>query len=324
MTSLTRLTAILDEVLGSAGAVAGSLRPRMDAVRDALAADVTVVVTGRRGCGKTTAVNSMLAAAVGAVGYSVEDRPVQIIGAREEKAVPWAVATRVSPTVARGRRFVELPEHLSCPDSDGVRRVAGLAPDVVVHVTRGRLRSDETELLRRAQVEWRIQPLEVVLVASPADRLGSTTSPEELPHRFEAAMRLVEAGRCRDVMNELPLLAARSDDAAWAGRLLDDLERVSLSVEAHVIRERWALEAALGHPDDVPEELRDDLLRLTLGGPGSAVGDAEALRARAAQWRAQLPLMAPLAAEVARVVTRTIQLRIGGPALRASTRGEQP
>ena len=209
----TTLTAMLDETLASALAGAGSVRTHLESARAALAHDLTVVVTGRRGVGKSTALNAMLAEPVVEVGYSAEDRPVQIVGSDEEAAVPWAVATRVPTTLARGRRYVDPPE---APVARGVERSAAGGRS---GARCPRPRDAAPAALGRDGAP----PARPVRVADPAARGArgrhpgrpprTATALEELPDRLGASARLVEgaaaATSCTSCRSSLPAPTSR-------------------------------------------------------------------------------------------------------------------
>ena len=302
------LAATLDELMSQVMTGSPGTRPRLESARGHLLGVITIVVTGRRGAGKTTVVNELLSERLGEVGYSAEDRPAQFFASEVENTPTWGVATLVPAPVARGRRIVELPEHMTA-DLLPRESWAGGPPDVLVHVTRQPLRSDELVLLDRVQGEWSLGPLQTLVVGTHQPPHGFiATSREALPLQIEAVERLLDARRCHEVMQLLASLAARSDDRGWADRLVDDLERLSLTPQGHVLRERWALEVCLSRQADVPSTLRDAVVRLTVGPRTATPHGREALLAQAGHWRTQISLLPPLAAEVARVVTRKLQL----------------
>lgn len=302
------LAASLDELMSQAMTGSPGTRPRLESARSHLLGVITIVVTGRRGAGKTTAVNELLSERLGEVGYSAEDRPAQFFVSEVENTPAWGAATLVPAPVARGRRIVELPEHMTA-DGFPLESWAGGAPDLLVHVTRQPPRSDELDLLDRVQRHWSLGPLETVVVGTHQPPPGVIAmSREELPLQFQAIERLVDARRCDEVMRFLASLASRSDDRTWADRLVDDLERLTLTRQGHVVRERWALESCLSRRDDVPPTLRDEVVRLIVGPSTATHHGREALLVRAGHWRAQLSLLPPLAAEVARVLARKLQL----------------
>src|SRR5687768_9130881 len=87
-------------------------RPHLESARARLGAPLTIVVTGRRGSGKTSVVNELVSAPVGVEEHSAEDKPAQFFVAGPEAEPAWATVTMVPPSLMQGRRIVEVPEHL--------------------------------------------------------------------------------------------------------------------------------------------------------------------------------------------------------------------
>lgn len=299
------LAASLDEVIVQAMRDGGRARPHLESARRRLNATVTIVVTGRRGSGKTSVVNELVSAPVGAEGHSAEDKPVQLFVAEPEAEPGWATVTLVPPSLMQGRRIVEVPEHLAADPAARTSWTEQLAPDVLVHVSRCSPRRDELDWISHAQGQWSLASLETVWVGPtqcPTAMIAASRA--DLLVRMESVRRLVETRRCGAVLHLLATLASRSDDRACRGRLADDLEKLSLSPEGHTLRERWALETCLTRQDDVPPALRDQVIQRVLG--PRTLHDREALLTLAAHWREQVSVLHPLAAEVARVIARTL------------------
>jgi energy-coupling factor transporter ATP-binding protein EcfA2 len=338
MSSPSRL---LDGVVDVAAATNPSMRPQLVAARARLAADVTIVVAGRRGAGKTTLVNALVGAEVGVPMYSADDQPVQLVSWREHAGPDWLQTTRVTAPYLEGRSLLELPEH-AAGRSDILSMLSEWRPDVVVYVAPHQLRADEVELIGRAHREWRLGPPDVVVVlVDPATQAFAAESQERLvtlrrrmladPHRpfaqvavvdgsvdavreaLTSTERFVDARRAATELRSVEELAARSDDRAWSGRLMDDLERLALAPETHVLRERWALDECLSQRAQAPTDLVRDLVALTLVPPRPSSDDA--LAAVASRWLAEANRLPPRPAEVARIVVRTCQLRIATTAV---------
>jgi hypothetical protein len=309
----------LAELLGSAltpvtraSTTAGA---RLGPVLAAVAAPVTVVVSGRRGVGKTTVVDAL------------------------------------APRFAA--RLVELPDVPPAACAESLRVTAEVHPDLLIHVAQQDLRSDELELLRGATSAWRLSPVDVVvLLLEPvaeadgagtqarltalAGRLGATgrhlvgqvvatASPGAAGDPFAALHAaverhgdFVEARRVGEALALAAELVATQADAPWAADLRDELERVALVPAAHVVRERWALHQVLSGTAHLAPELVTDLVDLYLpnrgsGDTSSAAERRAALVERASRWRTEANRLAPLPAEVARVAVETCRMRLTGP-----------
>lgn len=297
-----RLLALVAELARPAP---GSPASRWDAVRALLGADLTIAVTGRRGVGKTRLVEALTA----------------------------------SP-VNRGRRFLELPDQAGPAIAATLAEVARAQPDLVVHVARRSPRTDELNLLEAAAEAWGLEPVDVVLLVDSADedvrrrvlrarrrpfsqvvRASLGPVPEGVGiDAVEAALRdgapLAEARRALAALALLTGPGGTDSDAEWAGRLHDDVERLSFTPEAHAMRERWALGECLSGRARLSSELRDDAIGLLLpfAVPKGSSEDGGTRRkdlfARASRWHAETNALPPLAAEVARVVVRTCRIRL--------------
>jgi hypothetical protein len=336
---------LLDDVVAVAASANPSMRPQLVAARARLAADLTIVVAGRRGAGKTTLINALVGADVGVPMYSADDQPVRLVSSREHAGTDWLMTTQMPSPYLQGRSLVELPEHASAERSGVLSMLSEWRPDVVVYIAPHELRADEAELIRRALREWRLGPPDVLVVlVDPATQAFSAESQRRLvtlrrrmlanQHRLfgqvvvmdgcvdavrealDSVERFVDARRAATGMRSVEDLAARSDDRAWSGLLMDDLERLSLAPETHVLRERWALDECLSQRAQAPTDLVRDLVDLTLAHPRPDSGGG-ALAAVASRWLAEANRLPPRPAEVARIVVRTCQLRIAGTAVRS-------
>lgn len=340
-----RLTALVAELIRPAPGSPGL--GRLDAVRAHLAADLTVVVTGRRGVGKTRLINALVGSAVAEPGLTAHPRPVALVTARPEDAPAWVEATEIPAPFRQGRRFVEVPDQSADVAAATITQVAELRPDLVVHVARQPLRTDELELLEAAQEAWRLEPVDVVVVVDPDEaepsgrqRLrrrvlaarrrpftqvvlaGLGDAPEgDRAGAVETALRdaepLVEARRARLALTALTAPGAtQPDDGGWGRSLNDDIERLSLAPAAHAMRERWAIGESLNGRARLSPELRDDAVGLFLpfAVAESRRSDAgtrrEELLARTSRWRAEANDLPPVGAEVARVVVQSCRIRL--------------
>ncbi len=325
-----------------------SARPRLDAARQRMTSDLTLVVTGRRGAGKTGLVNGLLGMAVGARAFSAEQRRVEVFSGGDQ-VQEWATSTRADSTFLEGRRVVEVPDAAPAARPQLLDAVRELCPDVLVHVAHEDLRADEVELLRQCALAWGLGVAEVIVVLTDprgtrASSLEALRSTVESTHPQAAGQivvePLLEPGRCLDTVSALEFaeryaVARRTadaldaastvssdvDDSAWSARLQDDLEHVALSPECHVLRERWALDSALSGLTQLDKQMLADLRATYLLPVRTGMDRAGHLR-RAARWQAEASRSAPRTAEVARTVVRSCQLRLAEPA--TSLRIQEP
>jgi hypothetical protein len=311
-----QLTSLVDAALVRAAAAAPAVRSQVEAARDLLRADLTVVVAGRRGTGKTRLIDSLVGGSIGVRRLAVQDRPVELFTAAEDGAPGWVSTTPVAAPYLEHRRIVELPDLAAGLMTEAVQRVADLYPDVLLYVAQQHLRTDEFDLLDRATHEWRLgAPDVVVVLMDPAtgSSTGDTTSAlggirqrllRTRQPRFaqvvvakpvsgantvaidpvSAAVRdvepFIEARRAGEAMAVVAGLSATQSDMAWGADVSDDLERLTLSPTAHAMRERWALDECLSGRGQLSPELLADLVDLYLPSRSENHGvTAEARRA---------------------------------------------
>jgi hypothetical protein len=337
------LRALVDDVLAEGAWGPAAIRPHLHVARTRLASDLTVVVGGRRGVGKTSLINRLAGPLAAPPGYTAADQPVQVFTSQRDPHQSWATTTQMQTPFLQGRRLVELPEHVSDQDADVLTRVTELSPDVVVYVAQHELRSDELGLLHRLQGEWMLGPLDVMVVlVDPVSVQFASESTMRLTHLKDrilarhrglfaqvalggtrsaqviGALAVAEAyagaRRAGEAMQQVTDLAARCDDRAWSGRVLDNLERVALSPQAHIWRELWAVEECLRGTTQLPTELLADLLEFYLPDREGSQRVEEPRSAdvaqRAHRWRSAGNRLPPRAAEVARIVVRSCQLQM--------------
>ena len=337
------LTALMETLLVRAAAGHPNVHPALQSILHAIKADVTVVVAGRRGAGKTSLVNGLLGTAAEEPGFSTQDRSVMVFTSSNEDVPNWATIVGATSPFLESRRIVELPDRSPGARAELMTSVGRLRPDLLLYVAAAPLRSDEALLISEARGQWGLGLTEIVLVGNP-DSAGMETSvfSGQRPGRPEggrpavagqvvtestlrkstcpgaeravtAAMGYVEARRIADALEAVGALAAKEDEPGWSAQVRDDLERVSLSPYAHVLRERSALELALSGDASLEDELLDDLLGFYLPleppRPARDGGRTELLRT-AAGWRTQANRLPPEAAAVARTVVGSCQLRL--------------
>jgi hypothetical protein len=294
--SLTQLT---DALFAHAISGPAGVRPYVEAARAAIGAEMTLVVAGRRGVGKTTLINGLLDLEVGVPRFSAEDQPVQIISAADGQVRNGAVMTHLPATLLQGRRLIELPD---ASDGSSWRTAVELKdqnPDLLLYVAQQDLRRDELDLLQRSIDAWGLAPMDVlvVLIAPPWDgsvagasgpleflgRRMVRSSPElfaqviaidalgtkfarfsPVSSRIARLERFCEARRTMSAVTIMADMATAQRSSAWAEVLRDAIERLQLAPEAHAINERWALEECLRGRTQLRSELRDDLIEFYL------------------------------------------------------------
>src|SRR4051812_23757758 len=157
------LASLVDALLDRAALAAPVVAAQIEAARELLRVDLTVVVTGRRGTGKTRLIDALFGGEIGVRDLAAGDRPVEVFTSRQGAAVEWATTTTVTAPYLQHRRVVELPDLPAVARSVVLLQVAELQPDVIVHVAHQRLRTDELDLLDRATQVWRLRPVDVVV-----------------------------------------------------------------------------------------------------------------------------------------------------------------
>ena len=337
-TPVVGLSRLVRDLLARAATMVSVDSASLQAACDGLAADVTVVVSGRRGVGKSTLVNGLVGSRAVDPRLTAEDRPVQVVAGRSGTAEPMPTAVVPVAFLAR-RRLIELPDRPSSDRAELLAAVGRAHPDVLVHVTRQDLRSDELDLLEDARCAWALDALDVLVVlladgsdpdadARAATALGrASNSPlfgrvvhlpgadgpadRFLPVRaaLTDAERFVEGRRAREVLAVLSEVGIAHADRGGA-ELFEALEELALSPAAHLMRERWALEQVLGGRAQFDEDLRDALLALYLPS-GAPTGSTAPVH----RWQTEVHALPPLAAEVARVVVRSVLLGRAGSRL---------
>jgi len=315
-------------------------RSRLGAARDVVIADLTLVVTGRRGVGKTSLVNGLLGVTAGTRDPSAQQRRVEVFGG-SARVPEWATSTHAVSSFLVGRRVVEVPDVAPASRPQLLDALRKLRPDVLVYVAHENLRADEVDTIHQSALAWGLGVTEVIVVLTDPSGDRATCVEDlrdavESTHRQSVGQVVVESrlepGPCRDTVRALELaeryavarrtavaleavatVSSEVDDPAWSARLRDDLERVALSPQCHVLRERWALDTALSGSAQLDEEMLGDL-RATYLSPAVHAARGELVRAgllrRAARWQAEASRSAPRAAEVARTVVRSCQLRL--------------
>lgn len=337
---ITDPRSLVEAMLAAASTGPQGARARLGAARGLMIADLTLAVSGRRGVGKTSLVNGLLGVTTGTRGLSAQQRPLEVFGG-SDRVPEWATSTRALSPFLEGRRVVEVPDFAPASRPQLLDAMRELRPDVLVYVAHEDLRADEVDTIHQSALAWGLGVSEVIVVLTDpledrATYVEALRDVVESTHRQSVGQVVVESrlepGRCRDTVRALELaeryaVARRTavvleavatvslevEDLAWSARLRDDLERVALSPHCHVLRERWALDTALSGLAQLDEEMLLDL-RASYLSPAIHDAGGELVRAsllrRAAKWQAEASRTSPRAAEVARTVVRSCQLRL--------------
>lgn len=319
-----------------------------------LCGDVTVVVAGRRGVGKTWVSDTLVHGRSRVRRYAVQHGhpTVWVMGSAQEPSVDAGLqVVRVTSAFLQGRRVVELPEVPADDLAQQVETLAMLEPDVVLYVTRTGLRADQRRFLETSVQGWGLSAADVavVLVDPVRDRfpderrrrleprretllddarglagqVAVVDADDVTPVRVALAQteRLVAARRCTVAIERASELVTLGDLSGYPG-LLDDLERITLSPQAHVLRERWAVNECATHPDQFPQDLVGCLRWLSLDEGDEPRGDNH-IGALADLWRSRAADLEPRPAEVARIVAHSLHLRLADPAGVSGRRSEE-